>query len=92
MASRDEAPHGLAIAALRDYVTDMRQRVRKAWGTFATVLFLIVYSLIAMAVGGNYVVGAGLAAELVYFAVAGVLWLPVVMALIRWMARPDPLS
>jgi hypothetical protein len=70
----------------------MRQRTRKAIGTIATVLFLIVYSLIAMGIGGNYVVGSGLILELLYFMVAGALWLPVVMALIRWMARPDPVS
>jgi len=70
----------------------MRQRTRKAIGTIATVLFLIVYSLIAMGIGGNYVVGSGLILELLYFMVAGALWLPVVMALIRWMARPDPVN
>lgn len=70
----------------------MRQRTRKAIGTVATVLFLIVYSLIAMAIGGNYVVGSGLIPELLYFMVAGALWLPVIMALIRWMAKPDPVS
>lgn len=67
----------------------MIQRQRKAIGTLATVLFLIVYSLLAMAIGGDLVVGRGLAAELIFYAVAGVLWLPVVMAIIRWMVKPD---
>ncbi|MCB1378240.1 MAG: DUF2842 domain-containing protein [Alphaproteobacteria bacterium] len=70
----------------------MKQRARKAVGTLATVVFLAVYSLVAMAVGGIFVVGRGLAFELPYYVVAGVLWLPVVMALIRWMARPDSIS
>jgi hypothetical protein len=67
----------------------MTQRTRKAIGTFATVFFLIVYSLVAMAVGGQLVVGAGIAAELAFYVVAGVAWVPVVMVIIRWMARPD---
>jgi uncharacterized membrane protein YhdT len=68
----------------------MIQRTRKAIGTAATVMFLVVYVLVAMAVGGQLVVGRGLAVELPYYVVAGCLWLPVVMALIRWMIRPDP--
>lgn len=67
----------------------MKQRTRKAIGTFATVVFLIVYSLVAMAVGGILVVGKGMLFELPFYIVAGVLWLPVVMMLIRWMAKPD---
>ena len=70
----------------------MNQRTRKAIGTFATVVFLIVYSLVAMAAGGQLVVGRGLAFELPFYVVAGLLWLPVVMAIIRWMAKPDPLN
>ncbi len=70
----------------------MKQRTRKAIGTFATVAFLIVYALLAMAVGGQLVVGRGLAFELPFYAVAGALWFPVVMALIRWMAKPDLIS
>jgi hypothetical protein len=67
----------------------MTQRTRKLAGTIATVLFLIVYSLIAMAIGGIYVVGRGTVTEMSYFVGAGVVWLPVVMAIIRWMSRPD---
>ncbi|MFO1123452.1 MAG: DUF2842 domain-containing protein [Hyphomicrobiales bacterium] len=70
----------------------MRQRTRKAVGTVATIAFLVVYSLIAMGVGGNYVVGRSAIVDFVYFAVAGLLWLPVVMALIRWMAKPDQVN
>ena len=67
----------------------MTQRNRKALGTAGIVAFVTVYALVAMAVGGELAVGRGLAAELAYFIVAGLLWLPVVMAIIRWMARPD---
>jgi hypothetical protein len=67
----------------------MTQRMRKLIGSFATVLFLIVYSLIAMAVGGSLVVGRGMLFELPFYIAAGLLWLPVAMAIIRWMAQPD---
>ena len=67
----------------------MTQRTRKAIGTFATVAFMIVYALVAMAVGGDLAVGRGLAIELAFYVVAGLLWVPVVMAIIRWMVKPD---
>jgi hypothetical protein len=44
------------------------------------------------------VVGAELAIEwpelgrIAFFATAGLLWLPVVMVIIRWMARPNTLD
>jgi uncharacterized membrane protein len=68
----------------------MRQRTRKAIGTISVVAFIIIYSLAMMAVGGELAVGRGLVVEIVFYAVAGLLWLPVVMAIIRWMVRPDP--
>ena len=43
-----------------------------------------------MAVGGELAVGRGLVVEIMFYAVAGLLWLPVVMSIIRWMVRPDP--
>jgi len=67
----------------------MKQRHRKLLGTFATVFFLIVYSLVAMAIGGEVAVGRSAAVEVAFYLVAGVAWLPVVMWIIRWMARPD---
>ncbi len=67
----------------------MTLRTRKALGTIATVAFLIVYCLVAMAIGGEIAIGRGIGLELLFYAVAGVLWVPVVMALVRWMARPD---
>ena len=68
----------------------MRQRTRKAIGTFLVVAFVIAYSLVMMAVGGELAIGRGIAVELIFYAIAGLLWLPVVMGIIRWMVRPDP--
>lgn len=67
----------------------MTQRTRKAIGTFAVIVFMTVYALVAMAAGGDLAVGRGLAIELAFYGLAGVLWLPVVMAIIRWMVKPD---
>jgi len=68
----------------------MTQRTRKAIGTFLIVAFIIGYSLVMMAVGGELAVGRGIAVEIIFYAIAGLLWLPVVMGIIRWMVRPDP--
>lgn len=68
----------------------MKQRTRKAIGTAAVVVFIIIYALVMMAVGGEWAVGRGLAIELAFYVVAGALWMPVVMIIIRWMSRPDP--
>jgi hypothetical protein len=65
-------------------------RTRKLIGVLATVAFLTVYSLVAMAIGGQFVTGQGKLVELVFFVIAGVAWLPVVMAIIKWMSRPNP--
>jgi hypothetical protein len=67
----------------------MKQRQRKLIGTFAIVGFLVIYALVAMAVGGELVAGRGPAFELPFYVAAGLLWLPVAMAVIRWMAKPD---
>jgi hypothetical protein len=68
----------------------MTIRQRKFIGTIAVVAFLALYCLVAMAIGGIYVVGSSAAVEIGYFIVAGAAWLPVVMVIIRWMSRPDP--
>ena len=67
----------------------MKIRQRKLVGILATIAFLAVYALIAMAIGGQYVVGHGWAIELAAFILLGIGWIPVAMVLIRWMSRPD---
>lgn len=67
----------------------LKLRSRKLIGTFATVGFLVVYALLAMAVGGQWIVGRGAFVELVFYIIAGLLWLPAVMVIVRWMSRPD---
>ncbi len=67
----------------------MKVRQRKFIGIMATIAFLVVYALIAMAIGGQYVVGYGPIVELPAFILLGVGWIPVAMVLIRWMSKPD---
>lgn len=63
-------------------------RQRKFIGMVAIVTFLIVYCLIAMAIGGMVAVGLPRLLEIGFFIIAGIAWLPVVMMIIRWMSRP----
>lgn len=67
----------------------MKLRTRKAIGTISTVMFIIIYALIVGAFGGLLVVGRGIVFELPFYALAGLGWLPFVMAIIRWMSKPD---
>ena len=67
----------------------MKLRQRKFIGILATIAFLTVYALVAMAIGGIYVVGYGWAVELLAFVLLGTGWVPIAMILIRWMAKPD---
>jgi Zn-dependent protease with chaperone function len=67
----------------------MRIRQRKFVGLVAMIVFLVAYALIAMGIGGQYVVGHGAAIELPAFILLGIGWIPVAMVLIRWMSRPD---
>lgn len=62
---------------------------RKALGVFLCAAFLVGYSLGAMAVGGVFLVGKPFVFEVSGFFILGVAWLPVVMGVIRWMAKGD---
>jgi hypothetical protein len=67
----------------------MKIRTRKAIGTALTVIWITVYSLVAMAIGGMLVVGRGMALELPFYVIAGLGWVPVEMWIIKFMSRPD---
>ena len=67
----------------------MTMRTRKLIGVFAGMIYLSVYVLVAMALGGALFMDVNKIVQLAYFIAAGILWLPGMMLLIRWMARPD---
>jgi hypothetical protein len=64
-------------------------RSRKLIGTAAMVVYLIVYCLVAMVIGNAAMMQFNGLGEALYFAAAGLAWLPVAMLLVRWMQRPD---
>jgi peptidoglycan/LPS O-acetylase OafA/YrhL len=67
----------------------MTPRTRKLAGTIVLLLFLSVYALIAMLVAVVLQVNASKTVELIYYVVAGLLWVLPAGALITWMQRPD---
>jgi Protein of unknown function (DUF2842) len=71
------------------YKTFMKIRTRKFIGMVLTVAFMAVYSLVMMAFGGVFVLGHGRIFELGFYIIGGLAWLPVEMAIIRWMSKPD---
>jgi hypothetical protein len=71
------------------YPPHMKLRTRKAIGIFSTILFMIVYALVVMALGGRYIVGYGIVVELPFYILGGLGWLPGAMVIIRWMSKPD---
>lgn len=70
----------------------MKLRTRKAIGTVLTVIWLTVYSLVMMAIGGILVLGRGMVLELPFYIIAGLGWVPVEMWIIKWMSKPDPVG
>ncbi len=67
----------------------MTIRTRKFIGTVLLVLFMVVYALIAMALGASQIVGGPYILQVIYFLLAGLVWIIPAGILIRWMARPD---
>lgn len=71
-------------------VAIMKIRARKFVGTVILILFLAIYSLVAMAFTASRLIGVSPIAEPVFFLVAGLAWIIPAGILIRWMQRPDP--
>ena len=68
----------------------MKIRTRKFLGTVTLIIFIAIYSLVAMAFAASRVVGASPLAEVGFFLVAGLGWVIPAGILVRWMQRPDP--
>jgi hypothetical protein len=67
----------------------MTQRMRKLTGAIVLVIFLAVYALAAMMVAIVLQVNGSKVTELLYYPIAGLLWVLPSMWLVRWMQRPD---
>lgn len=67
----------------------MPQRARKLIGTVLLVTFIIIYSLTAMTIAAAKLPGTSGLVQLIYYAVAGLLWAAPAAVLIWWMQKPD---
>lgn len=67
----------------------MTIRTRKLVGAVALIAFLALYALVAMMVAIVLQVSDSKAVELIYYPVAGLLWVLPAMWLVKWMQRPD---
>lgn len=55
----------------------------------AMVSFMVVYCLLAMTLTAEYLLDYSGVVQLIVFIIAGILWLPPVMMLIKWMQKAD---
>jgi hypothetical protein len=69
--------------------TIVTMRTRKLVGTVVLLIFIIIYSLLAMMAAIVLQVNANKFTEVVYYIVAGLAWLPPAAWIIWWMQRPD---
>ena len=68
----------------------MTQRQRKLAGTVGMLLLVTVYALLALAVAVVLQVReANRFVEMIYYVVAGLLWVLPAGVLIKWMQKPD---
>jgi hypothetical protein len=68
----------------------MPRRFRQFIGAMVMISFVIVYSLVAMALAQSRIVQeAPGALQAVYYALLGMIWVLPMLPLIRWMQRPD---
>ena len=67
----------------------MHIRTRKLIGTFVLLIFVIFWSLFAMALAQSVLTDINGLVAAIYYVVAGLGWVLPAMLLIKWMARPD---
>ena len=66
----------------------MPDKLRKLTGTLALIVLVVVYSLTAMTIAAAKLPGTSGLVQLIYYAVAGLLWVPPAGLIIWWMAKP----
>ncbi|MHA1189636.1 MAG: DUF2842 domain-containing protein [Alphaproteobacteria bacterium] len=66
----------------------MNIRTRKLLGTIILVAFVCLYALIAMTIAAAKLPGTSGLVQLVFFVIAGLIWVLPAGLLIRWMVRP----
>jgi hypothetical protein len=68
----------------------MKMRTKKLLGVFLLIAILVVYTLLVMRAAVAILPGAGMVAEFLFYAVAGMAWVIPVRYLIVWMNTPGP--
>jgi hypothetical protein len=66
----------------------MRPPLRKLIGTIVLVVFITFYALTAMTIAAAKLPGTSGLVQLLYFAVAGLIWVIPAGLIITWMAKP----
>ncbi len=69
----------------------MRPHTKKLIGTLVILVWLVIYSLIAMGIGVRILPHSGPLLRFFYYAAAGLVWIVPVGLLLPWMYR-DPRS
>jgi len=65
----------------------MTYPLRKLAGTVALLVLLVVYSMLVMVFATTRLPELGGVATTLFYAVAGLAWVPLAMALVSWMYR-----
>jgi len=68
----------------------MNPRLRKLIGTFAMVVFVLLYVLIVLGLAPAVLRDASALGELAFYFVAGIGWAFPLMPLVKWMERKPP--
>lgn len=68
-----------------------RPRVKNLIGMFLLIFGLTLYAFLAAGVG-NLLAGTWLAVQIVYYLIAGIVWILPAKWLLDWMAPKDPSS
>ena len=78
---------GAGPAARSQQGFSMTIRTRKLIGTILLVVFLAIYALLAMVAATALPINGNKLAELIYFIVAGTIWVIPAGVLIKWMQK-----
>lgn len=68
----------------------MSIRVRKLIGAVFLLIFILLYALVTMTVAVARLPGTSTVTHLLFFLIAGLVWVIPAGLVIRWMQRPQP--
>jgi hypothetical protein len=64
-------------------------RLRKLLGTFALLILVVVWALLAMALAQSPAIHDSQILSVAYYVIAGIGWVLPAMPIVSWMGRPD---